>query len=195
MFNTRTVRSRIVFDKVATLADWYGLGTDGGSWSFDASGASATAGTSNILHVFTGGYADQKITAVVKTSTAAASAQFGVFLRMRTTKTSPANNTYYYLRFQTGTLRITKVVDGTFTNLSSGAFTMTPGTEYTMTFQVVGSSLTGTIDDGAGNSLTLTATDSSITAADGEGIGGARSGPTNSTQISVKSIKVEEVWS
>lgn len=195
MFNTKTVRSRIVFTKAATMADWYGLSTDGGSWSFDASGASATAGTSNVLQVLTGGYADQKITAVVKTSTAAASAQFGVFIRMRTNKTSPANNTYYYLRFQTGTLRITKVVDGVFTNLASGAFTMTPGTEYTMTFQVVGSALSGSIDDLAGNSLSLSATDSAITASDGEGITGVRSGPTNSTQISVKNLQSEEVWS
>lgn len=192
MFNTQTIRTRIVRTKAATIADWYELDTAGGSWSLDASGASATAGTSNILQHLVGGFADQKVTAVVKTSTAAASAQFGVFVRMLTSKTSPANNTYYFLRFQTGTLRITKVVDGVFTNLASVAYTMTPGTEYTMTLQIVGNALTGTMDDLAGNSQTLTASDSAIT---GMGICGARSGPTNSTQISVKSIQTEEVWS
>ena len=56
-------------------------------------------------------------------------------------------------------------------------------------------SLIGTMDDGAGNSQTLSDTDIAITGADGEGICGVRSGPTNSTQISVKNLQVEEVWS
>ncbi len=183
--NFQNIRTRIVVAKAATIADFYNMDTAGGTWSIDASGMSATAGTSNIAQVLVGGFNDQKITAVLKTSTA--SSRLGVILRYLTSK-SP-NATYYYGQVQAGTMRITKVVDGTFTNLASAAYTITAGTEYTFTFSAIGSALSLTVDDLAGNTATITVADSSIA---GPGCMGFRSGPTTSTQISCKNWQAEE---
>ena len=190
MYNTKGILSRIVGEKAATIADFYNLETGGGTWAIDASGASATAGTSNILQHLVGGFNDQKVTAVLKTSNVAGAERLGVMARFLTNKTG--NATYYYLQNQLGTARIQKVVDGVFTTLASGTYALAAGTEYTFTLSVVGSSLVGRIDDGAGNAIDLSASDSSIA---GPGICGARSGPTTSTQISVKSIKTEQILS
>lgn len=188
MFNTQNARSRIVRTKAATISTWDEMDTAGGTWAFDANGVSAAAATTNILQCLVGGFADQKITAVLKTSTTAGSERLGVFLRFLTNATGEA--TYYYLQCQQGTARIQKVVDGTFTTLTSGAFAFAANTEYTFTFQVVGTALTGSIDDLAGNSISLSASDSANA---GPGIMGCRSGPTQSCQISVKSWQAEEV--
>lgn len=190
VINTRQLPSRIVRDKPATISSWDELETGGGAWAMDASGASATAGTSNILQHLVGGFTDQKVTAVLKTSTVAGSERLGVMLRFLTNKTGEA--TYYYCHCQQGVARIQKVIDGVFTTLASGAYALAAGTEYTFIAQVVGSSLTFSIDDLAGNAISLSASDSANA---GPGCTGARSGPTQSTQISVKSIKTEQVFS
>lgn len=189
MINTKQLPSRIVRDKAATITSWDELETGGGTWSIDASGASATSGASNILQHLVGGFADQKVTAVLKTSTAAGSERLGVMLRFMTNKTGEA--TYYYCHCQQGVARIQKVIDGVFTTLASGAYALAAGTEYTFIAQVVGTSIEFSIDDLAGNAISLSATDSSNA---GPGCGGARAGPTQSTQISVKSIKTEQVF-
>jgi hypothetical protein len=188
--NKRQLPSRIVGEKAATISDFYNLETGGGTWAIDASGASATSGPSNILNHLVGGFNDQKVTAVIKTSTFAGSERLGVLVRFLTNKTG--NATYYYLQNQAGTARIQKVVDGVFTTIASGTFALAPGAEYTFTLSAVGTSIVGRIDDLAGNAIDLSASDSAIA---GPGICGARSGPTTATQISVKSIKTEQVFS
>lgn len=181
------VRTRIVRTKAATIADYYEMDTAGGTWSLGANGISATAGTSNIAQILVGGFADQKVTADLKTATAAGSERLGVMVRFRTSKSR--NATYYFAQNQQGNFRITKVVDGTFTNLTSTAYTVTAGTWYTFTLQVIGSALSATITDGT-TSASLTATDSSIA---GPGCMGFRAGPTQSTQIDCRSWQAEEM--
>lgn len=188
MLNALSIRSRIVRSKAAVIADVYEMDTGGGTWAIDANGFSATSGTSDIALCLVGGFNDQKITASLTSTTAGASATLGVMARFRTNITGSA--TYYYLRQNAGTLRLQKVVNGTFTTLASGAFTFTPGTWYTFTLQCVGTAISGSIDDGAGNSLELSAVDSAI---EGPGVMGFRSGPTTASQISCRSWTCEEV--
>ena len=174
--------------KAATIADVYNMDTGGGTWAIDGSGFSASSGTSNIAQCLVGGFYDQKITASLTSTTAGGTATLGVFARFLTNITGSAS--YYYARQNAGTFRLQKVVNGTFTTLSSGAFVFTATTWYTFILQCVGTAISCSIDDGAGNSLALSAVDSAIA---GPGIMGFRSGPTTGSQISCRSWTCEEV--
>lgn len=182
--NFQNLRSRIVVAKAAVIADWDTMEASVGTWTFDAAeGVEAAAGVSNRVTILVGGFADCKITANLKTDTAAGSESFGALARFVTNETGYA--TYYYARQQQGNFRIQKVVDGTFTTLATVANTIIAGTFYSFVLRVVGTALTASID-----AVELTATDSAIA---GPGAFGFRSGPTQSTQISCKSWQVEEV--
>lgn len=185
--NFASLRSRIVRTKAATIADWDEMEQSSGTWSFDATGVKCAAGTANRILIPAGGWADQKITAVLSSTTAAGSESLGVLLRFITNETGYA--TYYYARQVTGNFRIQKVVDGTFTTLASSAFTWTSSTDHTFIFQAVGSALSASISNGS-TTVSLTATDSAVGQYGGFGF---RSGPTNSTQIAGKNWQIEEV--
>lgn len=190
-YNVYAVRSRIVFSKAATIADWDQLQPylNSASWTLDANGASVTSAGSSGVQILVGGFNDQKITASMKfiSPTAAGSENIGVICRFYTNQTGYA--TYYLARQHKGVFRLQKVVDGTFTTLSSNSFTLAQNTWATFTLQAVGSALSVSIDDGT-SSLSLTATDSAIP---GPGCFGFRSGPTDNSTISCRSFTVEEV--
>lgn len=188
MLNTQNIRSRIVVAKAAVIADPYLMDTGGGTWAVDADGWSATSGSSNITSCAVGGFADQKITASLKSSTAAGTINMGVTARFLTNVSGSA--TYYLAQQASGVFRVRRVLAGAFVTLASTPFTVVSGTWYTFILSVVGQQITASIDDGAGNSAILTPTDSNISTA---GLMGFRSGPTTASQISCRSWTCEEV--
>ncbi len=189
-YNTQAVRSRISIAKSATIADWYQMQPylNSAGWTLDANGASVTSASSSGVQILVGGFNDQKITAALKfiTPTTAGNENLGVLARFYTNQSGYA--TYYYARQHKGVFKLQKVVNGTFTTLASSSYGLAQNTWATFTLQVVGSALSATIDDGT-TSLTVTATDSSIT---GPGCMGFRSGPTDNSTISCKSWTAEE---
>ena len=185
--NFANLRSRIVRTKAATIADAYEMEFSSGAWGFGATGVAVVAGTANRILITAGGWADQKITSVLSSTTAAGSESLGVYLRFQTNEAGYA--TYYYARQVLGVFRIQKVVNGTFSSLISGSFTWTASTDHTFTFQAVGSALSASINNGS-TSLSLSVTDSALGQYGGFGF---RSGPTNSTQIACRNWQVEEV--
>lgn len=188
IFNTGNVRARTVVTKAATIADFYLMDNVSGTWTLDAGGASVAAATSGRTAFQFGGVADCKTTIVAKTSTTAGSESFGAMARFSSNETGYA--TYYFARQNQGVFRLQKVVNGTFTTLASGTFAAAAGTYYTIIISCIGSAILASIDDGAGNSLTKTATDTAIPGGGGHG---ARVGPTQSTQMSIKNWQAEEV--
>lgn len=129
-------------------------------------GVGTSTATSTIAVIHAGGFNDQKITAVMKyvSPTTAGSEDFGVLLRAQSFEDT-ASSTYYYARCTAGNARITKVVGGTFTTLSSAAFALAADTDVTITFQVVGNSLSASFvaTGGTPTTVNLAAVDSSIT--------------------------------
>jgi hypothetical protein len=190
-YNIAAVRSRIVLAKAATIADWDQMQPylNASAWTLDANGASVTSSASSGVQILVGGFNDQKITASMKfiTPTTAGNENIGVMCRFFTNQSGYA--TYYFARQQKGIFRLQKVVDGTFTTLSSNNYTLAQNTWATFVLQVVGSALSASIDDGT-TSLSLTATDSAIA---GPGCFGFRSGPTDNSTVSCRSFTVEEV--
>lgn len=185
--NFANLRTRIVRTKAATIADADEMEFSSGAWGFGATGVAVVAGTANRILITAGGWADQKITAVLSSTTAAGSESLGVYLRFITNETGYA--TYYYARQVTGNFRIQKIVDGTFTTLVSTPFTWTASTDHTFILQAVGSALSASISNGT-TTVSVSASDSAVPQ---YGAFGFRSGPTNSTQIACRNWQVEEV--
>lgn len=102
------------------------------------------------------------------------------------TNTSP-NATYYWAGVTGAQFRIGKTVDGSFTTLTSVAYTLTVNTWATITLRIVGSSLIATIDDGVTPLTTISANDSAI--AEG-GTHFVRSGPTNTCAIECSNLSI-----
>ena len=131
----------------------------------DANGLGCTTSTSTLWVVSAGGFNDQRITAMLKwlAPTASGSEEIGVMARFQTNEGSDA--TYYYARVDGGVAKLTKVVDTTFTNLSTGAWSLPVDTFCTITLSVVGNALTATFHDETEvlPDLELSATDSAIT--------------------------------
>ncbi len=190
-YNVAALRSRIVIAKAATIADWDQLQPylNSASWTLDANGASVTSAGSSGVQILVGGFNDQKITASMKfiTPTTAGNENLGVMCRFYTNQSGYA--TYYYARQHKGVFRLQKVVDGTFTTLSSASYTLAQNTWATIVLQTVGSAISASIDDGS-TSQSLSASDSAIA---GPGCFGFRSGPTDNSTISCRSFTVEEI--
>ena len=93
--------------------------------------------------------------------TTAGNEDIGLLLRFMTNDSPDA--TYYYARVNGGVAKITKVVSGAFTTLSSQAFALPQGTNVTITFSAVGDLLSATFDaGGAPPTVNLSAVDSDI---------------------------------
>jgi hypothetical protein len=134
-------------------------------WAFDATeGLGVTTATSSIALINAGGFADQKITASMKyvSPTTSANYEIGVMCRVKNTETVGGGANYYYARIGAGTAKLTKVINGTFTNLATHAFTLNQNSLVTISLSAIGSQLTAVFDDGAGNVQTLNASDSAI---------------------------------
>lgn len=139
-----------------------------GSLGFGAADANSSA-----VFVDGGGFNDQRMTAVMRfvSPTVAASCSLGAFIRCQTLDTNPS---YYWARVDGGVARITKVLSGTFSTLSSNTFALPQNEDVTITFSAVGTVLSASFVSASGSAATvnLVATDSSIA---GTGLMGFRS--------------------
>ena len=119
------------------------------------------ASTSTIALIMVGGFNDQKITATMKyvDPTTDAGSDLGVMLRVISAD-SP-NTAYYYIRYDGGQARITKVLESGFQNLTSSPFTVTKNTVFTIEAQVVGTALSATFTSGT-SVVNLSTIDSNI---------------------------------
>ena len=132
-----------------------GWTTSGGSWSVvtDGSRAYRQAGTSSDARARAGTstWTDYAVTARVRPTAFNGSNRFvAVLARVQ------SNTSYYYLALRSNnTVELKKLVGGSSTTLASRAMTVTAGTWYTLRLEVSGTSLRGTVNNGAA----LTATD------------------------------------
>lgn len=171
MFNATDARSRVSLTKNLVSTQTYShihKILNSTNVTFDATeGLGRAAAESSIVLVDVGGFADQQMTAVMKyvSPTASGAEDFGVILRCQTTHTTAPNSVdYYWARITAGQARITKVLAGSFTTLSSSAWVLTQGTLVTITFSAVGSNLTATFaaTGGSPGNVTLSAVDSDV---------------------------------
>jgi len=134
--------------------------------SFDAvEGLGDATSTSSLVLINSGGFSDQRITAVLNfpSPTSAGSEDIGVMVRVLSVDSPDAN--YYFAHVDAGVAKITRVADGTFTTLSSLSFSLAQGTNVTITFSAVGDLLKATFDAGGSPAtINLSATDSQIPA-------------------------------
>lgn len=128
-------------------------------------GYGASTNASVIVAIHAGGFNDQRITATMKwvPPTASPNEEFGVVARFQSAETTPTQ-TYYYARCDGGTAKLTKVVGGTFTNLSTGAFALSQNANVTISLTCVGNAISASFNAGGSPAtVNLSATDSSIT--------------------------------
>jgi len=119
--------------------------------------------TSVLVAIHQGGYNDQRITAVMRyrTPTTAGAENFGVIARFQTFENA-TYQTYYWLRVNAGVLKLTKVVGGSFTNLSTGAFSLSADVDVTLVLSCVGSAISGSGTASGLGTVSLSSTDSAI---------------------------------
>jgi len=167
--------------KLNTGATWHatkGLGIDG------------TASSVVILAV-SGGMADCRVTAtMVWGDTSGSTPSMQVCARLNTVDTPLGDQDWYCARIQTGQARITKIVSGTYTNITSSAFSWTAGDVIKMTLECVGSSLAATFENvttAPGVLTSIVGTDSSITA------GGAIAFRTLNASMWLQYYKIEHL--
>lgn len=192
MLSSATVRSKVSLtrDLVSTQTYTGFVQKLNSSGAFDATlgYGYATASTSTSIVCMAGGFADQRITAVIRwaSPTTAAGYEIGVQARMQGMDTNPS---YYYARIDGDVAKLTRVVSGTFTNLSTSAFVLPVDTDCAVVLSCVGSSITATFTASGvpGSPLTLSATDSSIAS------GGCMGVRSLTSTIWCKSFTAEEL--
>lgn len=190
MLSTASLRPRLSLAKAQTIADWYNLSPiiNSANWILDSDGVGVVTAASSIMAVPYGVGPNGKITTSMKFTSG--TGDLRVLARFLTNQNASSRNdaTYYWAGCTGTNFRIGKNVNGTFTTLATVAYTLAIDTWAIFTLQVVGDSLTATIDDGSTQG-TLSASDSAIP---GGGIFAFRSGPTNSCNIKCRSLTVEE---
>lgn len=169
MFTRNNVRSKITFEKdLVNDQTFTGLTVKMNTTNrtFDvAEGLGQAAAVSTLVFAHVGGFKDQKVVATMKYVSPSTNIdhEFGVLARVQTLDNS-ADEDYYYARVDDGVAKLTKVVAGTFTNLSTSVFPLPIDTSVTITLQIVGNALTATFDaDDVISTVILSATDSDIT--------------------------------
>ena len=145
-------------------------------------------GASSFMLVLSGAPTNQKITTSMKYTTGTVDLRVGVRVLTNLNQDSVNNPTYYWAGCTGTNFRVGKVVDGTFTTLDTVAFTLATDTWCTFTLSAVGSTITGTFNDGT-TSDSLSASDTAIPTG---GVQMFRSGPTNACNIYCRSWTVEE---
>lgn len=126
-------------------------------------GLGDASASSSVVLINTGGYPNQKVTAVLNfpSPTTAGIEDIGVLLRVLSFD-SP-NASYYYARVDGGTAKITRVLNGSFTTLTSQAFALAQGDNVTITFTAVGDLLSATFDAGGSpTTVNLATTDNQV---------------------------------
>lgn len=180
-----------------TDQDMYGINRlqNTSSLDYDVTlGYGCSTNKSVIWGVQIGGFVDMRVTATMQylgATTSQGSEEIGVIARLLTAH-SP-NATYYYARIDAQTAKITKVIDGSFTTLTQSAFALPPDTDVTITFEVVGNSLSANFITGTGSlDVDLSTTDSDIDGSTYAG-GGSAGCRSSSSTIRCSSILVEEI--
>jgi hypothetical protein len=134
--------------------------------AFDVThGLGQAAANSSAVLINSGGFLDQEVIAKVKyaSPTTAGAEEIGALVNVLSFDSPDAN--YYYARVDGGTAKITKVVDGTFTTLTSSAFALAQDDIVTITFSRVGNLLTADFESGGTPAtVNLSTTDSSLVA-------------------------------
>lgn len=135
-----------------------------GGVSFNVTeGLGDNTATSSMVFINSGGFQDQKITAVMNYPSATTAGNEDIGVMLRTITTEGADASYYYARVDGGFAKITKVLDGTFSTLTSQAFALGQGENVTITFSAVGNVLSATFDAGGSPAtVELSALDDSI---------------------------------
>lgn len=188
----------ITLPKTSTLPNWSKNLISDQTWkdlilrfntsvAFDAThGLGHDGTTTTAIMATTGGFADQKVTAVMKwrTTPAAGSEDFGVMFRFRCIESGQQN--YYYARLFHSLACLYKVVNNTFTLLTSGAFVLPQDTDMTITATAIGTSLTAKFEASGVATVNLAATDSALTSG-GAGLVGISCG------FRAKSFSVEQL--
>ena len=127
-------------------------------------GMGVSASTSTIVLINAGGFDDQYITAYLQfvPPTAIGAEEIGVMCRVQSVD-SPSVH-YYYARASLGIAKLTKVVSGSFTNLSTTTFSLSQSQLVSITLQTVGNQISASFIPigGSPTAVWLTATDSSI---------------------------------
>lgn len=159
---------------------------------FDATeGLGRAASESTAVLVCGGGFNDQKITATMKyvSPTATSASEIGVIARCNTLDNIGTSESYYYARIDNDVAKLTKVVAGVFTTITSAAWPLAQNVLATVSLSCVGSTITATFESSAnpGVITTLTATDTSIPSG---GLMGFRS---LSSSIWVRSFTAEQL--
>jgi len=138
-------------------------------------GMGVSASTSTVVLINAGGFNDQWISAYMtyESPTAQGSEDLGVMCRVQSTDTSAPDAAssahYYYARASAGVAKLTKVVSGSFTNLSTATFVLSQAQQCSITLQVVGNQLSASFIPigGTPTPVWLSATDSTIPIAGG----------------------------
>lgn len=121
--------------------------------------------------------------------TATSASEIGVICRSNTMDNLGASDSYYYARVDNDVAKLTKVVAGSFTNITTTAWPLAQNVLLTISLSCVGSTITATFESAAnpGVVTTLTATDTSIPTG---GLMGFRS---LSSSIWVRSFTAEQL--
>ncbi len=133
------------------FADGNGAGwsTSGGSWSVVTDGSpvlqQSSTGADARARAGSASWTDYTVTARVKPTAASGSNRFVAVLARAQSTTS-----YYYLALRTGnTVELKKLVGGTSTTLASAPVAVSLNTWYTLSLEVSGSTLRGSVNGGA----------------------------------------------
>ena len=129
-------------------------------------GLGRAASESTAVLVCAGGFNDQRITADMKyvSPTATSASEIGVIARCNTLDNIGTSESYYYARVDNDVAKLTKVVAGAFTTMTSTAFPLAQNVVVTISLSCVGSAISATFTSAAdpGNPVTLSTTDTSI---------------------------------
>ena len=158
--------------------------------AFDADGlGSGASATSTLCLVNVGGFADQRVTGIVKwiaPSTAVAH-EVGVVARSQTVEVAGETD-YYFARIDNGVAKLTRVLGGVFSNLAQSAFVLPINTTATVTLTCVGDAISASFDAGGSPAtVNLASIDANIPDA---GLMGFKS---ISSTIACSSIQAEEL--
>lgn len=167
------------------------LKTNIAGMAFDANGFGPTDGTSTAFLLSAGGFADQRVTGVVRYSspTTAGSENVGIMARASTLDSLSTSQALHYLaRIRNGRARLTKVEDGVFSSdLTSEAYAVPADEDVTIEFSVVGATLTAVFTSATAGTTTLSYTDPSPIPNGLPGIRGV------STFFRVKTLEIEQL--
>jgi hypothetical protein len=153
-------------------------------------GIGEAASNSSVIAAWLGGFADMRVTAVMKyvSPTSQANSEIGVMGRF----TSPASTgfstaSYVYARVDGGVAKLTEVVAGTLTTLSSTAYALPQDELCTITLTLRGTAWTASFNCTSLGTVSLSATSSNVS---GIGVGGIRS---LSSSIRCRTLRVEQL--